>query len=115
MNPITEIYVSYDGNHPTNYGLNSSSQPIKHILNALEPDDPNNFKYWWILRYVSFDYVAYVPEEVYKRAFFDYGEDGQYLFGGTQYTGLTGGIFIYNNEMRINDGYMTKIGEFREV
>lgn len=115
VNPITEINVSYNGVHPNNYSLQTDPQPIRHKLSSLDSTDPNNFKYWWILRYVSFDYVSFVPEEVYKRAFLEISPDEGYLLGGSQYTGTTGGIYIYNNEMRINDGYMTKIGEFREV
>lgn len=121
VSPVTKIKITNVGNSTYingNIFLNVGDTMIFTLTKLT--GDPCSFKYYWILRQNSFDYISYVTEQQYDSCKIppEFGGTGLELNFGqlSNYLGQFGNLYVYQDQMYIDDGSMThQVGQFTEV
>lgn len=114
ISPVTELEIAYVGPNPSKTiggDLFNKNTYVNYILYELD-GSPNAFKYHWVLREDSYDFIAYITEQQYQSSFDPV--IGEFLTNHPRYTSsLKGNIIIYQNEMILRTGGATEvIGDF---
>lgn len=119
--PVTKITIKNTSNLTYNNGLiflnggDSMSFTLKKLTGT-----SCDFKYYWILRENSYDYISYITEQQYDNCKIPP------QFGGTgveldfsqlgNYSGQFGNLYVHQDVMYIDDGgTLHQMGQFTEV